>query len=146
MQVAVGRNYLAELFCKIAYVETDFYHTEVASVPPPFDVPDVLLHMSTTRSAKQWLPEYWREIIGWCARRGLSVGLIGGKPQVERERYHAEVALGHTFGVDPAQFHRQSPFRTLLHHYPSERLLQHAPGPGAASGSKSGPLLNVDHG
>jgi hypothetical protein len=58
----------------------------------------------------------------------------------------AEVALGHTFGVDPAQFHRQSPFRTLLHHYPSERLLQHATGPGAASGSKSGPLLNVDHG
>src|SRR5512133_2590451 len=38
----------------------------------------------------------------------------------------AEVALGHTFGVDPAQFHRQSPFRTLLHNYPSERLLQHA--------------------
>jgi len=52
-------------------------------------VPDVLLHMSTTRSAKQWPPEHWRDVIGWCAARGLGVGLIGGKPQVERERYHA---------------------------------------------------------
>jgi ADP-heptose:LPS heptosyltransferase len=82
-------NYLAEIFCTIAYVETDFARTEVASAPPPFAVPDVLLHMTTTRSAKQWLPEHWRAVIDWCAGRGLSVGLIGGKPQVERERYHA---------------------------------------------------------
>jgi ADP-heptose:LPS heptosyltransferase len=82
-------NYLAEIFCKIAYVETDYGRIEVASAPPPFDVPDVLLHMTTTRSAKQWLPEYWRALIDWCVARGLSVGLIGGKPQVERERYHA---------------------------------------------------------
>jgi ADP-heptose:LPS heptosyltransferase len=85
----LGSNYLAEIFCKIAYIETDFYHTEVASAAPPFDVPDVLLHMTTTRSAKQWAPEYWREVIDWCAGCQLSVGLIGGKPQVERERYHA---------------------------------------------------------
>ena len=77
-------NYLAEIFCKMAYVETDYARIEIASAPPPFEVPDVLLHMTTTRSAKQWLPEYWRELIGWCVERGLSVGMIGGKPQVER--------------------------------------------------------------
>jgi heptosyltransferase III len=85
----LASNYLAEIFCKIAYVETDYGRIEVASAPPPFDVPDVLLHMTTTRSAKQWLPAYWRQLIDWCAARGHSVGLIGGKPQVERERYHA---------------------------------------------------------
>ena len=85
----LGSNYLAEIFCTIAYVQTDYFRTEVASAPPPFAVPDVLLHMTTTRSAKQWLPEYWRALIGWCAERGLSVGMIGSKPQVERERYHA---------------------------------------------------------
>ena len=85
----IGSNYLAEIFCTIAYVETDYFQTEVASAPLPFAVPDVLLHMTTTRSAKQWLPEYWRELIGWCAARGLSVGMLGGKPQIERERYHA---------------------------------------------------------
>lgn len=85
----LGSNYLAEIFCQIAYVETDYFRAELASAPPRFAVPDVLLHMTTTRSAKQWLPEYWREVIGWCAARGLSVGMLGGKPQVERERYHA---------------------------------------------------------
>ena len=84
-----GSNYLAEIFCQMAYVETDFFRTEIASAPPPFDVPDVLVHMTTTRSAKQWLPEYWRVLIDWCSSRRLSVGMLGGKPQIERERYHA---------------------------------------------------------
>ena len=29
----LGSNYLAEIFCTMAYVATDFYHTEVASAP-----------------------------------------------------------------------------------------------------------------
>ena len=85
----LGSNYLAEIFCRLAYVETDFFHIEVASSPPAFSVPDVLLHMTTTRSAKQWLPEYWRALIDWCGARGLSVGVVGSKPQIERERYHS---------------------------------------------------------
>jgi ADP-heptose:LPS heptosyltransferase len=85
----LSSNYLAEIFCTIAYVETNFFRTEVATAAPAFAVPDVLLHMTTTRSAKQWLPEYWRAVIVWCAERGLSVGMIGGKPHVERARYHA---------------------------------------------------------
>jgi heptosyltransferase-3 len=85
----LSSNYLAEIFCQIAYVETAFFRIEIASVPPPFDVPDVLVHMTTTRSAKQWLPEYWRMLIDWCSSHELSVGMLGGKPQIERERYHA---------------------------------------------------------
>src|SRR6185503_12805090 len=60
-------NYLAEIFCRMAYVETDFFRVEVAAELPSFDVPDVLLHMTATRRAKQWLPEYWRTLIDWCA-------------------------------------------------------------------------------
>lgn len=82
-------NYLAEIFCRLAYVETDYARTEVAAAPPPFAVPDVLLHMTATRSAKQWLPEYWRALVDWCAGRGLGVGVVGSRPAVERSRYHA---------------------------------------------------------
>lgn len=82
-------NYLAEIFCRIAYVDTDFARVEITSAPPPFPVPDVLLHVSATRSAKQWLPEYWRTVVDWCAAHDLSVGLVGNKPSVERARYHA---------------------------------------------------------
>lgn len=85
----IQSNYLAEIFCRMAYVETDVYHTEIASDEPPFAVPDVLLHVTATRSAKQWVPAYWRALVDWCAERGLSVGLVGNKPQIERARYHA---------------------------------------------------------
>jgi ADP-heptose:LPS heptosyltransferase len=85
----LGSNYLAEIFCRLAYVETDFFRIEVASSPPSFSVPDVLVHMTTTRSAKQWLPKYWHALIDWCRARGLSVGVLGSKPQIERERYHS---------------------------------------------------------
>jgi ADP-heptose:LPS heptosyltransferase len=85
----LGSNYLGEIFCRLAYVETDYFRIEVESRPPRFAVPDVLLHMTTTRSAKQWLPEHWRALIDWCLARGLSVGVLGSKPQIERERYHS---------------------------------------------------------
>ncbi len=86
----LSSNYLAEIFCCLAYVKTDFFRTEVTASPPPVEVvPDILVHMTTTRSAKQWLPEYWRELIEWCLAQGLSVGVLGSKPQIERERYHA---------------------------------------------------------
>lgn len=82
-------NYLAEIFCRLAYVDTDFNALEVAVADPPFDVPHILLHMTATRAAKQWLPDYWRVVIDWCAARGLSVGVIGSKPDIERARYHS---------------------------------------------------------
>ncbi len=97
-------NYLAEIFCRMAYVETDVSRIELACDPPPFEVPDVLLHMTATRSAKQWLPAYWRALIDWCAAEGLRVGVVGNKPQIERARYHAsgweEALLSETALVD----------------------------------------------
>lgn len=85
----ISSNYIAEIFCRMAYVETDFAFTEVEAEKPPFAVPNVLLHMTATRSAKQWLPAYWRALIDWCGAQGLSVGVVGNKPAIERARYHA---------------------------------------------------------
>ncbi len=100
----IDSNYIAEIFCRMAYVETDFAHTEVEADPPPFEVPDILLHMTATRSAKQWIPEYWYALIRWCDARGLRVGIVGNKPQIERARYHAgnleEVLLRDTPLID----------------------------------------------
>jgi heptosyltransferase III len=80
-------NYFGELLCRMAYVETDFFHVEVGSEPPPFDVPDVLVHLTTTRPAKMWLPEHWRVFLNWCDSEKISVGLVGSKPETERELY-----------------------------------------------------------
>ncbi|MDP9374784.1 MAG: glycosyltransferase family 9 protein [Chloroflexota bacterium] len=85
----VGSNYIGEIFCRLAWVETDFFRLEVPVAPPPFAVPDVLLHVTATRSAKQWPIRGWAEVARWCDRRGLSVGLLGHRAEVERRLYNA---------------------------------------------------------
>jgi ADP-heptose:LPS heptosyltransferase len=82
-------NYIAEILCRIAYVETDYFRLEVGSAPPSFDVPDVLLHVTTTRSAKMWPIGHWLEVIRWLAGRDLTVGLIGSAPAAQRALYNA---------------------------------------------------------
>lgn len=82
-------NYIAEIFCRLAYVETDFFTLELPGIPPDFQVPEVLVHITTTRPAKMWLPEYWLEVIGWCEAQGYGVGLVGSPPKVQQDLYHA---------------------------------------------------------
>ncbi|MCJ2542553.1 glycosyltransferase family 9 protein [Thermostichus vulcanus] len=82
-------NYIAEIFCRLAYVETDFFRLELPSRDPDFAVPDVLVHITTTRSAKMWRLDYWKQVIEWCEGQGLQVGLIGSAPDVQRALYHA---------------------------------------------------------
>ncbi|MEJ2542163.1 MAG: glycosyltransferase family 9 protein, partial [Gemmatimonadota bacterium] len=52
-------NYIAELFCRMAFVETDYGDVRLESVEPPFDVPDVLIHANATRAAKLWPAASW---------------------------------------------------------------------------------------
>ncbi|MEM6447553.1 MAG: glycosyltransferase family 9 protein [Cyanobacteria bacterium P01_D01_bin.123] len=85
----ITSNYIAELFCRMAYVETDFFKLELPVQPPPFNTPDILIHVTTTRSAKMWPVHYWREIIDWCDSQGLSVGLVGSPPKVQQALYHS---------------------------------------------------------
>ncbi len=82
-------NYIAEIFCRMAFVETDYVRLEVASRPPAVEVPDVLIHVTTTRSAKMWPLTHWERVIAWCAQKRLSVGLIGSQPDLQRSLYRA---------------------------------------------------------
>lgn len=71
-------GFIAEIFCCLAFIETDFHRTEIASVPPPLPVvPDILLHTIASRTAKEWSLSSWREVVGWCQQEGLSIGLVG---------------------------------------------------------------------
>lgn len=97
-------NYIAEIFCRMAYVETDFFALEVGSAPPSFDVPDILIHATTTRSAKMWPTERWLALLTWLEAQGLSVGLVGSAPAAQRALYNAgdteDVLLRDTALVD----------------------------------------------
>jgi heptosyltransferase III len=76
-QEVIESNYISEIFCRIAYIETDFFKLEVPSKPPPFPVPDVLISITATRPAKMWTVGYWKQVVQWCEERGITVGLVG---------------------------------------------------------------------
>jgi len=83
-------NYIAELFCRLAFVNTDFHAIELPWAEPGFPVPDVLIHCTTARAAKVWPFHHWHQVVEACSSRGISVGLVGSAPAAQRSEYHSE--------------------------------------------------------
>lgn len=85
----LGTNAISELFCRLAWIDTDVHAISLASAAPPFAVPDLLIHCTTARAAKIWPFTHWRRVVDACSTRGLSVGLIGSPPKAQQEAYNA---------------------------------------------------------
>lgn len=56
---------------------------------PPFEVPPLLIHATTTRAAKIWSFKAWDLVLKWCFKRSLKVGLVGAPPARQRVDYHS---------------------------------------------------------
>ena len=82
-------NYIAELLCRLAYIEPIVDTIDLPSEIPGFNVPDILIHCTTTRAAKIWPVERWLETIHWCELQHLSVGLVGSAPSQQRDQYNS---------------------------------------------------------
>ena len=80
-------NYIGEIYCRVAYVDTDFHRTEVPTADPALPIPDVLIATGGTRTAKLWPTERWEELINCCSRASLAVGLLGAAPRVQQTAY-----------------------------------------------------------
>ena len=83
----LATNFIGEIFCRLARVETDFHRTEVPTAPPPVPVPDVLIATGGTRPAKLWPTSCWKRLVELCTSVGLTIGLLGAAPQVQRSAY-----------------------------------------------------------
>ena len=86
-----GSNYIAELFCQLAWVQ-DYVDSTAIELPvaePPFVVPDVLIHCTTARAAKVWPFSHWRQVLEAADAHGWSVGLVGSPPAAQREAYNS---------------------------------------------------------
>ena len=73
-------NYIAELLCRMAFLEPDSNDLGVLALPweePPFEVPSLLIHATTTRAAKIWPFQAWDRCCKWCASRSIN-GWSGG--------------------------------------------------------------------
>ena len=85
-------NYIAELLCRMAFLEPspqELEQIDLPWVPPAFPVPPVLIHCTTTREAKIWPFDRWAAVLRWCADQGIGVGLVGAPPARQAEEYHA---------------------------------------------------------
>lgn len=91
-QEVIETNYISEIFCRIAYVETDFFKLEVPSKLPPFPGPHVLISITATRPAKMWPVDYWKQVVQWCEERGITVGLVGSSPSIQQTLYYSDNA------------------------------------------------------
>ena len=84
-------NYIAELFCQLAFVADHVDCTKVMlpSKKPPFEVPDLLIHCTTARAAKVWPFDCWAAVVRTVANWGWSVGLVGSPPAAQKEAYNS---------------------------------------------------------
>ena len=76
----------------MAFLEPNAHDLETLALPweePPFEVPSLLIHATTTRAAKIWPFQYWHTVLQWCAKNSLTVGLVGAPPDLQRLEYHA---------------------------------------------------------
>ena len=85
-------NYIAELLCRMAFLEPnadDLSNLELPWEAPPFEVPSLLIHATTTRAAKIWPFQAWNAVLKWCGSQSITVGLVGAPPAQQRLDYHA---------------------------------------------------------
>ena len=95
----LSSNSISELFCRLAWIDTDVHAIALSSTAPRFSVPDVLIHCTTARAAKVWPFEHWRSVIDACNQHGLSVGLVGSPPKLNKRPttlVTARLAAGNT--------------------------------------------------
>lgn len=88
-------NYIAELICKMAFLNpstNDLASIELPWEKPDFDVPEILIHCTTARSAKIWPFSNWREVLKFCQTEQITVGIVGASPQTQASEYHSQGA------------------------------------------------------
>jgi heptosyltransferase III len=85
----LNSQFLAEIFCRLARVQTDFARLDLPTAEPDRPIPPVLFCTGVRRSVKSWPAQHWADLARWTRNAGFEIGVLGGPPGV-REKYHAE--------------------------------------------------------
>jgi heptosyltransferase-3 len=86
----LGSQYMGEIWCRLASLDTDFFRTEVPTADPGA-VPDVLMATGGTNGSKIWPPASWRAVVRRLRADGLTVGLVGIDRALQARYYGAAV-------------------------------------------------------
>ena len=71
----------------ITPIYEDLKKINLPTKTPDFTVPEVLIHCTSTRTAKLWKNEYWAELLDWCQDNKIKIGLIGAS-EVQIDEYN----------------------------------------------------------
>ena len=85
-------NYIAELICRMAFLEPtldDIYNIKLPFQDPGIPIPELLIHCTTSRRAKIWPYESWDEVLSYCCRKKINVGLVGLAPEKQVRDYYS---------------------------------------------------------
>ena len=97
-------NYIAELLCRLAFLELPSSSINLPFRSPSFVTPDILIHVTTTRAAKLWSAKNWLYVLDWCDHHSFTVGLVGSPPKLQRDAYNAgdleDTLLAHPTLID----------------------------------------------
>ena len=95
-------NYIAELFCQLAWVQDHVDPTEIElpSAEPPFTVPDLLIHCTTARAAKVWPFSHWKHVLRAATSMAGQAGGQPGSPEGGIQRWRWRTACWRAPTVD----------------------------------------------
>lgn len=95
-------GFIAEIFCRLCYLEGPVPAYRVPTAEPPIAVPDVLIATAASLTEKLWPAEKWRALIGRIRQSGRSVGLIGAPPTHQHSLWRGGEAEEALIGEDAA--------------------------------------------
>jgi ADP-heptose:LPS heptosyltransferase len=76
-------SFIGEIFCRLAYLHGPVPGYRVPSELPGQDVPDVLISITASLPQKLWPVAHWVRLVGDLRDRGLTVGLVGARPDLQ---------------------------------------------------------------
>jgi len=70
-------GFIAEIFCRLCYLDGELPRYRVPAAAPGLQVPDVLIATAASLPEKLWPVERWRAALGSLSAQGLTAGLLG---------------------------------------------------------------------
>jgi heptosyltransferase-3 len=82
----LASGFIGEIFCRLAYLDGSIPAYRLPQRAPSGAVPDVLISTAASLPEKLWPIDRWRRLVRTLRERGLTIGLLGAKPQ-QQEKY-----------------------------------------------------------
>jgi ADP-heptose:LPS heptosyltransferase len=80
-------QHISDIFCAISHFPYPLEPPRPPFARPAVAIPDVLLGLGATRSAKLWPGSYWRRLIESVVSANFTVGIIGA-PEYDQRRFY----------------------------------------------------------